>query len=69
VITLSKDNKFHAQIKHINIRYHYIHKAVEEGKVNMQYVPTDENIANIFMKPLAHQKFKMFVQMLGLGFA
>jgi hypothetical protein len=31
VIALAKDNKFHSQTKHINLRYHFVHEAVEKG--------------------------------------
>src|SRR5882757_2639631 len=68
-IALAKDNKFHVRTKHIDIRYHFIREAVEDGSINMQYIPTNDNIADIFTKPLAKAKFERFVQMLGLGYA
>src|ERR1700759_3261525 len=68
-IALSKDNKFHARTKHIDIRYHFIREAVENNKIHMSYISTDENVADIFTKPLARPKFEKFAKMLGLGFA
>ena len=65
-IALAKDNKFHARTKHIDIRYHYIREAVENSDINMQYIPTNENIADIFTKPLAKAKFEHFTEKLGL---
>ena len=65
-IALAKDNKFHARTKHIDVRYHFIREAVEDGKVSVVYVPTDENPADIFTKPLAKAKFRQFVELLGL---
>ena len=65
-IALSKDNKFHARTKHIDVRYHFIREAVEDGKVSVVYIPTDENPADIFTKPLAKAKFRRFVELLGL---
>jgi hypothetical protein len=65
-ITLSKDNKFHARTKHIDIRYHFIREAVGDGKISVKYIPTDENPADIFTKPLAKAKFHRFAEMLGL---
>ena len=47
-IALTKDNKFHARTKHINLCYHFIREAVENGKIVMNYIPTAENVANIF---------------------
>ena len=65
-IALSKDNKFHQQMKHIDVRYHYIHAAVEDGKIKVKYIPTDQNLADIFTKPLPKTKFRRFTAMLGL---
>ena len=65
-IALSKDNKFHARTKHIDIRYHFVREAVEDGKITLKYIPTDENPADIFTKPLAKAKFRRFTELLGL---
>jgi len=43
---LAKDNKFHSQTKHINLRYHFICEAVEEEKIKVTYIPTEDNIAD-----------------------
>jgi hypothetical protein len=66
-IALAKDNKFHLVMKHINLHYHFIHEAVENGKVKMKYIPSADNVADIFMKPLAKPKFKQFIELLGLA--
>jgi hypothetical protein len=65
-IVLAKDNKFHARTKHIDICYHFIRKAVEDGKISVKYIPTDDNMADIFTKPLSKSKFHRFVELLGL---
>ena len=66
-IALAKDNKFHARTKHIDLRYHFIREAVENGKIKMNYIPTSENVADIFTKPLPRPKFIEFVGKLGLA--
>ena len=66
-IALSKDNKFHSRMKHIDLRYHFIREAVDERKINVQYIPTAENIADIFTKALPRPKFKFFVERVGLA--
>ena len=65
-IALAKDNKFHARTKHIDVRYHFIRKAVEDRKVAVQYIPTGDNVSNIFTKPLAKAKFRELAELLGL---
>ena len=68
-IQLSNNNKFHTHMKHINIHYHFIHKALENKLLEINYVPTDENIADIFTKPLSRPLFEKFRKMLGLSYA
>ena len=63
---LTKDNKYHSHMKHIDLRYHFIREAVEDNIIRMEYIPTQENIADIFTKVLARPKFKEFVEGLGL---
>ena len=65
-IVLSKDNKLHQCTKHIDIRYHFIREAVEDGQIRMKYIPTDQNPTDIFTKPLSKMKFQGFVTGLGL---
>ena len=64
--TLAKDNKFHACTKHIAVHYHFICKAVEDGKVAVWYVLTGDNVSDIFTKLLAKAKFQELTELLGL---
>jgi hypothetical protein len=65
-IALSKDNKFHLRTKHIDLRYHFIREAVEDGKIKVNYILTDDNVSDIFTKPLPKLEFQRFVELLGL---
>ena len=65
-IALSKNNKLHQRTKHIDIRYHFIREAVEDGQIRMDYVPTDQNPTDIFTKPFSKMKFRGDVAGLGL---
>jgi hypothetical protein len=56
----------HARTKHIDLRYHFIREAVEDGKMNLKYVPTNDIVSDIFTKALAKRKFKHFVELLRL---
>ena len=66
-IALSKDNKYHSRTKHIDIRYHFVREAIEDAKIEVNYVPSEENVSDIFTKPLAKSKFAAFTRMLGLA--
>ena len=66
-IALSKDNAFHSRTKHIDIPYHYVREAVENGDLRLNYVKSDANLADVFTKPLGRAKVETFSQMLGLA--
>ena len=63
---MSENPVFHDKSKHINIKYHYIRDMVQKGAVNLQYVATEEQIADVLMKPLARVKFEYFRERLGV---
>ena len=42
------------------IKYHYIRDMVQRGVVKLQYVETDEHIADVLTKPLSRVKFEYF---------
>ena len=51
---------FHDKSKHIEIKYHYIRDMVQRGAVKLQYVATNEQIADVLTKPLARVNFEYF---------
>ena len=52
VIALSKNPVHHDRSKHIDTRYHFLHECIEEGKVEVDYVGTEEQLADLFTKAL-----------------
>jgi hypothetical protein len=65
-IKLSENPVFHDRSKHIEIRYHFIRDRVQKGAVQLQYIPTEEQLADIFTKPLVKGKFVFFRDKLGV---
>ena len=49
----------HARTKHINVRCHYIRKALGEETIELKYCPMNEMIADIFTKPLHKEGFEV----------
>jgi hypothetical protein len=52
-ISVSKNPVFHSKTKHIPIKYHFLREQVTNQIVQVNYIPTTEQIADIFTKPLA----------------
>jgi hypothetical protein len=65
-VKLSENSVFHDRLKHVEIKYDYIRDMVQRKAVHMQYPPTHEQIADMFIKPLAKTNFGYFHERLGL---
>ena len=39
---------------------------VKDGKIQVKYIPMNDNVSDIFTKPLPRPKFAKFVESLGL---
>ncbi|GAV72152.1 hypothetical protein CFOL_v3_15641, partial [Cephalotus follicularis] len=65
-ICLGKNPLHHSRTKHIDIRYHFIKDHIERNDVELVFVPTKDQIADIFTKPLDEQSFSRFRMDLGL---
>jgi hypothetical protein len=51
-VSLTKNTKHNSRVKHIDIRHHFIRDCVENGEIIVHYVPSSENLADVFTKPL-----------------
>jgi hypothetical protein len=65
-IKLSENPVFHDRSKHIEIRYHFIRDYVQRGAVELQYISTEEQVADILTKALNMGKFVFFRDKLGV---
>ena len=66
-IALARNPEHHARMKHIDIQYHFVREALLDKKIDMRYVPTDQQIADGLTKPLDPTKFEYFIRGLGLA--
>ncbi len=66
-IVLSHNPVFHARIKHIDIQHHYIRDEVASGRIDLQYVPISEIIADEMIKALTYAKFHLFVKQMRMS--
>ncbi|GKA21202.1 hypothetical protein Tco_0701191 [Tanacetum coccineum] len=64
-IDLSKNPIQHSRTKHIEIRHHFLRDKVQKGNNSIEKVASEDNIADIFTKPLIREVFNYL--RLGLG--
>jgi hypothetical protein len=60
-LTLTTESQYHARSKHIDIRHHFVCDAINNGKIRMVYVPTQDNLADAFTKALPTPRFAYLV--------
>ncbi|GKA91915.1 hypothetical protein Tco_0813840 [Tanacetum coccineum] len=65
-IDLCCNNVQHSRAKHIDVRYHFIKEQVENGIVELYFVRTEYQLADIFTKPLPREKFNFLIEKLGM---
>jgi len=63
-IKLIKSGQMNRKSKHIDIRYHYVSEQYHNGLFDIKYCCTDDQLADIFTKPLLKNKFDKFKNML-----
>nr|GEX26900.1 retrovirus-related Pol polyprotein from transposon TNT 1-94 [Tanacetum cinerariifolium] len=56
----------HSRTKHIDVRYHFIKEKVEKGIVELFFVGTEYQLADLFTKALPEDRFKYLVRQLGM---
>lgn len=66
-IALAKNPQFHARTKHIDVQHHFVREKQHNGEVDLQYVPTDQQVADGLTKALPKDKFEVFRSALGLA--
>ncbi|GJW94577.1 retrovirus-related pol polyprotein from transposon TNT 1-94 [Tanacetum coccineum] len=60
-IAISCNPVQHSKTKHIDIRYHFIKEHVEKGTVELYFVGTEYQLADLFTKALPKERFEYLV--------
>ncbi|GKB20429.1 hypothetical protein Tco_0854352 [Tanacetum coccineum] len=64
-IAISCNPVQHSRTKHIDVRYHFIKEQVENGIVELFFVETEYQLADLFTKSLPEDRFKYLIRRLG----
>ena len=58
----------HKGTKHIRVKYFYIRELLKEKVLDLRYIPTQDNVADIMTKPLARPSFERHRASMGMTF-
>ncbi|GKA76318.1 hypothetical protein Tco_0782779 [Tanacetum coccineum] len=65
-ITLCCNNVQHSRSKHIDIRFHFIKDHVENEVIELYFVNTEYQLADIFTKALDRERIEFLINKLGM---
>ena len=65
-ICLSKNSVLHSRSKHIDVRHHFLRDHVESKNISLEYIPTEEQMADILTKPLEQDSYTRIRRSMGI---
>jgi hypothetical protein len=65
-IAIAENPRDHSRTKHIDLKFHHIRERIADGEVSVEYVPTADQIADIFTKGLPKPAFTFLRDALGI---
>ncbi|GKB64453.1 retrovirus-related pol polyprotein from transposon TNT 1-94 [Tanacetum coccineum] len=65
-ISLCCNNVQHSRSKHIDIRHHFIKEQVENRVLELYFVRTEYQLADIFTKPLPRERLDFLIKKIGM---
>ena len=65
-INISKIPVQHSRTKHIEIWHHFIRELVEDGKLTLEFIHSDDQKHDLFTKPLDSKRFEFLRQNIGV---
>ncbi|WVY96568.1 hypothetical protein V8G54_028719 [Vigna mungo] len=65
-INLARNPMSHGRSKHIEVRFHFLRDIVNKERIELCYCKAAEQLADLFTKPLAADKFEVVREKIGI---
>lgn len=65
-ISVANDPKEHKKMKHIDVKYNFLRDVIAKGFIELEYIPSEEQLADIMTKALPSKQFEKLRNGLGL---
>ncbi|GMP69460.1 hypothetical protein CsSME_00028716 [Camellia sinensis var. sinensis] len=63
-MSLATNPIFHSRSKHIKVDCHFVHERVAANELLLKYVPSADQVADVFTKPLSTARFSFLIDKL-----
>lgn len=64
--SLAKNPVYHDKTKHIDIEYHFVRESVIEGRTNLLFVRSEQQLADGLTKAVSNETWSLLINSLGL---
>lgn len=61
-ISMAANPTHHARVKHVEIDHHFVREKVLDGTLQVNFIPSEKQIANVLTKPITPKLFDSFQQ-------
>jgi hypothetical protein len=65
-VSVAKNLVFQKKMRHVERRHHFLRDHVEKGDIEMRYIDTERQLADIFTKPLDSSRFADLREKIGV---
>ena len=65
-IHLAKNSALHSKTKHIQLQYHFIRSVLEDGRLKLEKIHTNENPVDMLTKVVTREKLNSSSTSVGL---
>jgi len=65
-LKLAESEEHHCRTKHIDVRFRFLRDVVKNGSLQLEYVTTEDNMADALTKALFRQRFERLRSLMGL---
>ena len=66
-IALAENNSSNKRTKHFEVRYHFIRELIERKRINVDYISTNQQAADIFTKGLPRVRFNEILNLINVN--
>ncbi|MCO5603389.1 hypothetical protein L7F22_057539 [Adiantum nelumboides] len=66
-IQMARNPVFHAKTKHVDVKYHFTRDVLDDKRLHLSKVHTNDNPADLLTKTLSPEQFVHYRELMGIG--